>query len=66
MVIRATALLMVASTSFAGRRQRPGRAKVCSTTQRRGANRSLANVAVAACSVVKRDHLFDARQVLGQ
>ena len=36
MVIQATALLMVASTSFAGRRQRPGRAKVCSTTRWRG------------------------------
>ena len=36
MVIRATALLMVASTSFASRRQRPGRAEVCSTTRRRG------------------------------
>ena len=44
MVIRATALLMVASTSFASRRQRPGRAKVRSTTRRRATTRPLGRI----------------------
>ncbi len=63
MRIHATALAMVASKSFANRRQRPSQAKVRSTTQRRGrTSKPLALSQRLMTSIVQRPRSLSARR----